>query len=52
MLTPTTNDTTPTHKVLTNFVPNLTQPVKGADRPSGPQACAEVSQMLHAPVTT
>ena len=41
----TTNDATPTHKVLTNFVLNLMQPIQGADLPSGPQACAMVVQM-------
>ena len=45
MLTPTANDTTPTHKVPTNFVINLTQPIRGADRPSGLQAYATVVQM-------
>ena len=40
----TTNDATPTHKVPTNFVLNLTQPIQGADRPSGPQACATPNQ--------
>ena len=45
MLTPTTNNATPTHKVLTNFVLDLTQPIQGADHPSGPQACAMVVQM-------
>ena len=44
MPTPTTTDATPTHKVPTNFVLNLTQPIQGADRPSGPQACATVVQ--------
>ena len=43
-LTPTINATTPTHKVLTNFALNLTQPMPGADRPSGPQACATAIQ--------
>ena len=40
----TTNDATPAHKVLTNFVLNLTQPIQGADHPSGPQACVTVVQ--------
>ena len=40
----TTNDTTPTHKVPTNFVLNHKQPIQGADRPSGPQACAMPNQ--------
>ena len=40
----TTNDATPTHKVLTNFILNLTQPIRDADRPSGPQAYATVVQ--------
>ena len=44
MLTLTTNDATPTHKVLTNFALNLTQPIRDADRPSGPQACAMPNQ--------
>ena len=44
MLAPTTNDATPTHEVLTNFVLNLTQPIRDADRPSGPQACAMPNQ--------
>ena len=43
-LTLTTNDTTPTHKVLTNSVLDPTQPIQGADRPSGPQACATPNQ--------
>ena len=41
---PIANDATPTHKVPTNFVLNPTQPIQGADRPSGPQACATVVQ--------
>ena len=41
----TTNDATPTHEVLTNFVLNPTQPIQGADCPSGPQAYAQASQM-------
>ena len=45
MPTPITNDATPTHEVLTNFALNLTQPIRGADRPSGPQACATPNQM-------
>ena len=44
MLTLTTNNATPTHKVPTNFVLNLMQPIQGADRPSGPQACATHNQ--------
>ena len=38
------NDATLTHKVLTNFALNLTQPIPGADHPSGPQACATAIQ--------
>ena len=49
---PTITDATPAHKVLTNFVLDLTRAKRGAVRPSGPEACANVSQMLHAPVTT
>ena len=41
MLTLTTNDATPTHEVPTNFVLDPTQSIWGADRPSGPQACAK-----------
>ena len=41
----TTNDATPTHKVPTNFVLDPTQPIQGADRPSGLQACAMPNQM-------
>ena len=44
MLTLTTNDATPTHEVLTNFALNLTQPIRDADHPGGPQACATPSQ--------
>ena len=44
MLTLTTNNATPTHKVPTNFVLNPTEPIQGADRPSGPQAYATASQ--------
>ena len=40
----TTSNTTPTHKVLTNFVLSLRQPIQGADHPSGPQACATPNQ--------
>ena len=40
----TTNDATPTHEVLTNFVLDPTQPIQGADRPGGPQACATPNQ--------
>ena len=43
-LAPTTNDATPTHEVPTNFVLGPTQPIQGADRPSGPQACATPNQ--------
>ena len=45
MLALTTNDATLIHKVLTNLVLNLTQPIQGADCPSGPQACATANQM-------
>ena len=38
------NDATPTHKVPTNFVLSLAQPIRGADRPSGLQAYATVVQ--------
>ena len=44
MLTPTTNDATQTHEVPTNFELNPLQPIQGADRPSGPKACATPSQ--------
>ena len=44
MLVLTTNDAAPTHKVLTNFVLDPTQPIQGADCPSGPQACAMPNQ--------
>ena len=44
MLTLTINDATPTHKVLTNFGLDLTQPIQGADHPSGPQAYAMAIQ--------
>ena len=40
----TTNDATPIHEVLTNFALDPTQPIQGADRPSGPQAYVMVSQ--------
>ena len=40
----TTNDATPTHEVLTNFVLNLAQPIRGADCPSGLQVYAAVVQ--------
>ena len=40
----TINDVTPTHKVPTNFVLDPTQPIRGADRPSGLQAYATVAQ--------
>ena len=40
-----TNNATPTHKVPTNFVLNLMQPVQGEDHPSGPQAYATAIQM-------
>ena len=43
-LTLTTNDTTPAHEVLTNFVLDPTQPIQGADRPNGLQACATADQ--------
>ena len=39
-----TNNATPTHEVLNNFVLDPTQPIQGADRPSGPQACATPNQ--------
>ena len=39
-----TNDATPTHKVPTNFVLNLAQPIWGADHPSGLQAYAMAVQ--------
>ena len=39
-----TNDATPIHKVPTNFVLNLTQPIQGVDHPSGPQAYATANQ--------
>ena len=42
--TPTINNATPTREVLTNFVLSLTQPIQGADRPSGPQAWAMAVQ--------
>ena len=42
--TPTINDITPTHKVPTNFVLSLTQPIEGADHPSGLQAYATAVQ--------
>ena len=45
MLTLTTSDDIPTHEVLTNFVLSLTQPIQGADHPSGPQACAKAIHM-------
>ena len=45
MLAPTTNNATPAHKVLTNFALHPTQPIQGADRPSGLQAYATVVQM-------
>ena len=44
-LTLTTNDATPDHEVPTNFVLDPTQPIQGADRPSGLQACATANQM-------
>ena len=40
-----TNYITPTHKVLTNFILDLVQPVQGADHPSGPQAYATANQL-------
>ena len=39
-----TNDATPIHKFPTNFVLSPMQPIQGADRPSGPQACAMPNQ--------
>ena len=45
MLALTTNNATPARKVLTNFVLNPTQPIRDADRPSGPQACTTPNQM-------
>ena len=36
----TTNDATLTHEVPTNFALNPMQPKRGADHPSGLQACA------------
>ena len=44
MLTLTTNNAIPTHEVPTNFVLNPTQPIQGADHPSGLQACATADQ--------
>ena len=44
MLTLATNNVTPTYKVPTNFVLNLMQAIRDADRPSGPQACATAVQ--------
>ena len=44
MLALTTNDATLTHKVLTNFVFDPTQPIQSADHPGGPQACATADQ--------
>ena len=44
MLTLTTNDATPAHEVLTNFALNPTQPIRDADHPGGPQACAMPNQ--------
>ena len=52
MLTLTTNDATPNHKVLTNFVLNLTQPIWGAHHPGGPQACEAAIQTSGMLVTT
>ena len=43
-LMPTANEATPIHEVLTNFALDLTQPIPGTDRPSGPQACAMAIQ--------
>ena len=43
MLMLTTSDP-PINKAPTNFVFNPTQPIPGADRPSGPQACAMAIQ--------
>ena len=44
MLALTRNDATLVHEVLTNFALNLMQPIRDADRPSGPQACAVPNQ--------
>ena len=44
MLTLTTNNAILIHKVPTNFVLDLMQPIPGADRPNGPQACATAIQ--------
>ena len=44
-LTLATNNATPTHEVLTNFVLEPMQPIQGADRPSGLQACAIPNQV-------
>ena len=44
MLTLMANDATPTHKAPTNFVLDLTQPILGADCPSGPLACTTTIQ--------
>ena len=44
MLIPTANNATLIHKVPTNFVLDLMQPIQGADHPSGPQACATPNQ--------
>ena len=52
MPTPTKKDATTTHKIPTNFLLNLTQPVQGVDRPSGSQAYAVAIQTKHVPVTT
>ena len=52
MLTFTTDNATPTHKVPTNFALDFMQPEQGADRPSGLQAHTIASQTEHALVTT
>ena len=44
MLMLTTSDATPTHEVPTNFVLDLMQPIRGADRASGLQACITAIQ--------
>ena len=45
MLTPTATDAILIHKVPTNFVLDLTQPIQDADHPGGPQAYAMANQM-------
>ena len=44
MLLLTTNEATQTHKVPTNFVLNVTQPIQHVDHPSGPPAYATAIQ--------